>query len=365
LILDNEVIKVIQDKKNITSKYSGFYYVLDKKFMDNKKIPRFEKKAERMKNCLDMWIWDKYEKNKILDLLKVNRCMNYRFCPNCRTLHLAKQLHKFSPHFKKYLDEGYLPFLMTLTIPNISGDELSSTITRMGTIFKKFWTRFHNNDHMGFKGRYVDFVACVRILEITVQKTDNNMYHPHFHCMVFIKSDDYYNSNHIFHKSIPGAWSNKHNSQLFNSLLDIQIAKLWYLFYNDMKIKDYYNLSDNIFDLYQCDIRECELPNGLFEVFKYTFKDTDIKTFDNFETLVFAMRNKRLMTTHGLLYKLNLEEVDDEGKKIDLQDFIVDYEDPEQVITKEINTLTTVYNEYTKISRFSAHKHLKDIQEKE
>jgi plasmid rolling circle replication initiator protein Rep len=359
---DNDVLKSIREKKKISNKYSDWYGRLNKKYMAN-----FSSKQTAMRDCLNYWLWDKYESNKVLDLQEVHRCKNYRFCPNCRTLHIAKQLHKFEPHFKKFINQGYLPFLMTLTIPNVPGEELSKTITKMGIIFKKFWTRFHDKitSKMAFKSRYVDFVAAVRILEITVQKTDNNMYHPHFHVLVFIKDTDYYNSKFVFEKTIPGAWSNKHNQQIYNSLLDIQIAKIWYIFFNDMCITEYDNVGNSIFDLYQCDIRECELPNGLFEVFKYTFKDTDIRSFDNFETLVLAMQNKRLTMNYGSLYKLDLENVDDKGKKQDLSEYISEVEKAQQVVTKQISILTTVYKDYTKISRFAAHKYIKEVKENE
>ena len=35
-------------------------------------------RGSRISSCCDIWVWNKYEKNKILDLQKLNRCKNSR-----------------------------------------------------------------------------------------------------------------------------------------------------------------------------------------------------------------------------------------------------------------------------------------------
>lgn len=52
-------------------------------------------KGQRIGSCCDLWIWNVYHQNKLMDLQKLNRCMNSRFCPNCKMLNVAKFIHEF------------------------------------------------------------------------------------------------------------------------------------------------------------------------------------------------------------------------------------------------------------------------------
>ena len=52
------------------------------------------------------------------------------------------------------------------------------------------------------------------------------------------------------------------------------------------------------------------MPSGFYEVFKYVFKDTDIKDFEVFRHLFFGLRDKRLRQGYGLLYNFNIDGKD-------------------------------------------------------
>ena len=47
--------------------------------------------------------------------------------------------------------------------------------------------------------------------------------------------------------------------------------------YNKKDISFFNEASDDWQDSYVCDIRELYMPKGIYEVFKYCFKDLDIK----------------------------------------------------------------------------------------
>lgn len=64
--------------------------------------------------------------------------------------------------------------------------------------------------------------------------------------------------------------------------------------YDHMGISEYQNTSDDRQDNYICDIKELEMPTGLYEVFKCCFKDMDIKNLNIFRDLYFGLKRKRL-----------------------------------------------------------------------
>lgn len=358
----NENLKKMEDKrKKYNKKYSDFFYRWSLEEKEKSKINsldtigslnasnRLDKKSKRIGTCLDFWQWDLYEKNKLMDLKKVNRCNNNRVCPNCKKLDLAKCMHKFTPIFDKLISqEGYYPFMATFTVPNCSGKDLRFTIKKLFKDFYKFYLGFSSNDKRKISFRCTDFVACLRVLEITYNKITNT-YHPHLHCILFSK---YYDIND-YKKYIKGHYSFKRNSYNYHSDNDVNISKIWTLINQGVRLskKNFADLSDDPRDLLQCDIRELD-QKGIFEVLKYTFKDSDIHSYDTFKTIISSVDHLRLRQGYGLLYNIQFEDVDT-GELQSLDEFLIEKEDPSSLLTREINVLVTTYKNYTKISRFA------------
>lgn len=356
----NDVLKEIKDKKQHNIVYSKYYYRLAKEYQKLGLHNRFNtifRKHNRIHDCMNLWDWDIYKKNKLMDLQRVNRCMDNRFCPNCRKFNLASAIHNISPSFKSLIDEGYYPYLLTLTIPNVEGIALRDTIDKLNKSFKKFYELFYRTDRHGFKDKLITFEAALKVLEITVNN-NTGTYHPHFHIMLFSKEYD----KSIFEKKYKGPWSNNRQAYSYYSDIDFQIMKLWKLCYDGISCSkiNYDNLDNRWQDLYLCDIRELD-THGIYEVLKYTFKDTDIKNYDNFKFIFLALEGKRIRQGYGKLYNLKLEEEVD-GEKLELSEFLEKKENPEKIITREINELLTVYHGYKKISRFKAHKEFENIR---
>lgn len=358
-----EVLEKMKDKLKYNKIFGNWYFGLSEELrpVAFNKSNQILKRGERIKSCLDYWLWDIYHENKIMDLEKVNRCMNNRFCPNCKKFELAKFIHSYGKSFKKLLLEGYNPYLLTLTVPNVRGEDLKETIDKMNTSFNRFFKLFNQpigQGKHGFKDRFIEFDGALKVLEITYNK-DNNTFHPHFHCMIF--SMDY--PKFEFNKNIQGAWSNKRQAYNMNSLIDIQIMKLWYMIYNKIRLsgKEYEKLSNNWYDLYMCDIREMD-EKGIYEVLKYTFKDTDVSSYYVFKILVNSLEHKRIRQGYGILQGLKCEDVE-EGEKQELSDYLIEdkKESPDKLLTKGLEILISEYTNYKKISRFKAYNELKNL----
>jgi plasmid rolling circle replication initiator protein Rep len=136
-IKNNKFLKM-NDKKMIAKSNANYFMEMSCKKEYQLKKYTLENRANNILKCLDFWLWHKYEKSKILDLKKVYRCKDL-FCSNCRTVKNIKAIYRFNPYFKIMLDDGFIPFFMTLTNPNCKGNELSREIDKMNEAFRTFW----------------------------------------------------------------------------------------------------------------------------------------------------------------------------------------------------------------------------------
>ena len=80
--------------------------------------------------------------------------------------------------------------------------------------------------------------------------------------------------------------------------------------YDGIDINEFKNTSDNWQDNYICDIRPMASKKGIYEVFKYCFKDIDIKNIEVFKNLCFGLKGKRIRQGYGSLYKLKIDDKD-------------------------------------------------------
>jgi len=348
-----EKISKLRERKNTAIKNILFMHTLWQEYQSiNKRISyTIRKRAERMEDCLSFWDWDLYKKNKVMHLKKVSRCKDM-FCPNCRRVAVYKAIINFSSHFNRLLMVGFNPYLVTLTVPNVKGSNLSEEIDKMNKAFSLFWRwlykPFSKNGsyYGGYKDRLFDAVGAVKVLEVTVQRSNYNMFHPHFHVLMFLSNE----FPPHFEKYIDGGYQYSSNSNIFYSEADIFIQKLWKMAYDRINISSYKDASDRWKDNYICDIRELVMPEGLYEVFKYSFKDIDIKNYDVFKNLFFGLKRKRIRQGYGELYNVKLDENDFYDN-----DSIENYlefkdEEPEEIVIGNIEDMTRKYGEYRKVS---------------
>lgn len=100
--------------------------------------------------------------------------------------------------------------------------------------------------------------------------------------------------------------------------------------------------------------------SGIVEVLKYTFKDSDIVSYNVFKNLVMALDKKRIRHGYGILYNIKLEN-DTDGEVLSLEEYLTEEGDPENLLTHEIRELLTDYKEYRKISRRKADEEIELI----
>lgn len=359
----NDILKKMYTKKKAYNvQYGKWYYGMSQENIDIQFIKKiYENKSERIINCLNLWQWDRYEKNKILDLQQVNRCNNNRFCPNCKLLDISKFIHSFRKIYEEYTKLGYKAYMLTLTIPSVKGEELRDTLDLLSKNFHKFIQKYSYdiNDKKSYSDRLLQIDGGIKVLEITYNSLKG--FHPHYHCVVFSKDNI---DPLLLDKKIKGKYSNKRNEYNYKSYIDLQLGQLWSMIWYKERLnrknintivydpKETYLKKDNIITNMKClEVDFVELDElGIYEVFKYTFKDSDIKNYYVFKTLVTALDKKRIRQGFGILYNLQCEDID-EGE---LQDLDLEIkENPTSLLTYEIKELITTYRSYKKISRFN------------
>ena len=360
--LTDKYFKDLKDKKDMTKRNINFFYLLANEYKKGGQMTLANtiiSIAQRMKNCLEFWEWDKYIKNKVLNLKIVSRCKNI-FCLNCRTVNIIKAIKNFKPHFDNMISSGYHPYFMTLTVPNIELKFLPSEISKMNTAFSKLirWLekpfKENNKYYGGYKDRLFDVIGAVKVLEVTIQKSDFNFFHVHFHVILFLKND----RHEDFIKYRPGGYQYRSSSFINYSDADIFIQILWKMAYDSKEISKLKNASSNWEDNYICDIRPMDGDKGIFEVFKYCFKDMDIKNYEVFKHLYIGLKSKRLRQGYGKLYNLKLEDkdFDDDVVEDDIKNYLEFKDEEPETVYNNFNGNTQKDGDYKKISIFKSSK---------
>ena len=184
---------------------------------------------------------------------------NTRICNTCNRIRMANMINGYGPVLQELKDLQFV----TLTIPNIPGEELPGAITAMGKSFVKVMDRLRKRS-ISYGG--------IRKLEITYN-TVRNDFHPHYHLIV---------SGAVVAKTIVDEW-----------LLLNPTAKI-----------------------YGQNIRPVD-ANSLKELFKYTAKVVSVVNGKQIilvkvvDTIMRALYKRRIVQPFGYIKKYIEEDIDE------------------------------------------------------
>jgi len=245
-----------------------------------------EKKTHEIIDCGRM-LWfglyrNKEDSSETKKLENMFTCKD-RFCPFCNWRR-ARKLAIQSYDILKAI-EADIPTrnnFGTFTVKNCRIEHLSDTIKHMN----KAWQRMAQT-----KRFRTSVLGWCRILEYPPQKTDNNMMHPHFHCLIVVPPD------------------------YFDTKKDLYIPQReWQLMWKKALGVDY---------MPSVDIRIIKSRSGdpiakaVAEFAKYPLKSIDLEsmTVDQFQELTMQMKHKRAIAFGGIVKeyrkKLQLDDVED------------------------------------------------------
>lgn len=241
----------------------------------SKSISVSDTTLDRMHNCgkVVKYALDTVDEKK--KLLYTETCES-RFCARCqkmKSIKLGQKLFTLTNYLK--VEKEYRFLFITLTVPNVSKDDLKEEIKEINKAI----------DKMTQRKKFQQFKAYFTKLEITYNRKRND-YHPHIHLLVAVEKNYFDKSNKDYIKQE-------------------ELLKHWQSAKNDYSITqvDIRALKDNNDD---------KLMKSILELSKYEAKSSDFAINQEvFETFYFALKGARMTRfnreyrTLGKLYDID------------------------------------------------------------
>ena len=309
-------------------------------------------KIHRMEVCNKYFDIDRYDYNLIKDYKRTNLCKD-KFCNNCKKVKQATRMSKYIPELEPYSDKLYH---LTLTIPNVTGDELKSTIKLMSKSFSRLMDYIKGKQILSFYDfKRFGYLGAIRSLEITFNK---DSYHPHYHCCFAF-------DNLVLDKTIKNKYSidyyHKKEDKLFSEF-EIIVQKIWYLLINKMRVcEENFNILE---DGYSCNCDKFQ-EGDYKQLFKYMTKETDenknVLTYENFKVLYESTYLIKQIQGYGCFYNITDSDLDEEVDKMycDIINLLKKDEEPIPVIESPMELLND--DRYLLISRKKVFQYLKEL----
>lgn len=249
-----------------------------------------EKKFERIMNCATFLGFKQTE--GVMKLKEANFC-RVRLCPTCawrRSLKTFGQMYKII----SVAHQDYAFIHLVLTVKNVYGDDLCSTLVDLSNAWNKF---------IGYKDVKNAVKGYYRATEVShnvdVKSKSYDTYHPHFHCILAV------------------------NKSYFSGKTYMKRSK-WVELWKKAARLDYDP------DVYIKRIKSDNVEGAIAELSKYTTKFEDIilpdkwkVTEETVRVLDKALENKRFISFGGVFKeihrKLNLDDIE-EGDLIHLDE---------------------------------------------
>ena len=247
-------------------------------------IPHFtEKTIERINNCATfLQSVSNFDRNRS-KIVKANRCMN-RFCPICMATKARKEAYMLLI-ILKFLScaKGYEFIFLTLTVPNVAGNELVRELDEQYLALKRLIQRKE------FKAISNGFI---RKTEITYNQKRND-FHPHIHMLIAV------NKSYFTEKSL---YVSQHKWQ-----------EIW------KKCK-----KDN--SITQVNVKKAN-ESSFKELAKYEAKDFDMLGYSQevFDVFYKALKGRKTLTFNGCFQeakKMYKEGKLDEYKEVDKTEYV-------------------------------------------
>lgn len=247
-------------------------------------IPHFtEKTIERINNCATfLQSVSNFDRNRS-KIVKANRCMN-RFCPICMATKARKEAYMLLIILKFLLcAKGYEFIFLTLTVPNVTGNELVRELDEQYLALKRLIQRKE------FKAISNGFI---RKTEITYNQKRND-FHPHIHMLIAV------NKSYFTEKSL---YVSQHKWQ-----------EIW------KKCK-----KDN--SITQVHVKKAN-ESSFKELAKYEAKDFDMLGYSQevFDVFYKALKGRKTLTFNGCFQeakKMYKEGKLDEYKEVDKTEYV-------------------------------------------
>ena len=224
----------------------------------SKSISVSDTTLDRMHNCGKVVKYALDTVNEKKKLLYTETCES-RFCARCqkmKSIKLGQKLFTLTNYLK--VEKEYRFLFITLTVPNVSKDDLKEEIKEINSAI----------DKMTQRKKFQQFKAYFTKLEITYNRKRND-YHPHIHLLVAVEKNyfDKRNKDYIKQEELLKHWQSAKE--------DYSITQV-----------DVRALKDN---------DDKKLMKSILELSKYEAKSSDFAINQEvFETFYFALKGARM-----------------------------------------------------------------------
>jgi len=216
-----------------------------------------------------------------LKVYEANFCKN-RFCPMCawRKAHKdAMMISILMEYIEKEHDKAFI--FVTLTAPNVKGEDLKDEITRYNKAFKKLVER----DEVAQINQ-----GYIRKLEVTYN-AERDDYHPHFHCVFAVNKSYFTDRTYIKQEKWLGLWRDVMKDPTITQV-DVRRIKRGGTDGRDKAINELakyaakdsdYSKSQSVFDIFYKSLKGRQILtfNGLFTQANKKYK---AKELDDYKT---------------------------------------------------------------------------------
>lgn len=216
-------------------------------------------------------------------VVKANRCMN-RFCPICLATRSRKQGFMLGVVLETLRENYDYKFLfLTLTVPNVQGNELVKELQKQYESLKRFIQRKQfKNISKGY----------VRKTEITYNPVRND-FHPHIHMLIAVENDYFTRENYVKQDEWLEIWK---KCKRDDSITQVHIKKANEESFRELskyeaKDLEFLNYGEEVFDVFYEALkgRKTLTFNGCFQEHKKLFEsgnfDDYIEKDDNYYEL--------------------------------------------------------------------------------
>lgn len=204
-------------------------------------------------------------------LVKANFCKN-RFCPMCAWRQAKKDALKIAI-LMKYIEMQHKKkfIFLTLTAPNVTGDNLKPEITKYNAAFKKLTER--KEVKTAVKG-------YIRKLEITYNQ-ERRDFHPHFHVLIAVNESYFKGKSYIKQEKWLALWRDVMQNE---NITQVHVQKVTDQ-PNDNGVKE---------------------SSAVLELAKYASKDADyLQSEEVFGYFYKALKGRQVLTFNGLFAEAN------------------------------------------------------------
>ncbi|MFB9757545.1 protein rep [Ectobacillus funiculus] len=353
--IERQFLEKIVKNREYNEIFQAYYEKLHGETKDDK----LERKRDHLKDCNALWFIDRYEIARVKDFQKTNLCKD-KFCNNCKKVKQAARMSKFIPLIRPYSRSMYQ---LTLTVPNVRGEQLGETIDDLFKAFSMLINYLKGKKKIkGVDFERFKYEGAIRSLEVTYK---GNEYHPHLHALVVLHINPLDDAMIRRHKNVYSKdFKGNREDRLFSDA-EVLIQKVWYLLINKQRV--FKRAIDELDKGYSCQLDKFK-ESDFIELFKYMTKATNeddaTMNYRQFKTLYYALLNRRQIQGYGCFFNLKDEEVSMEEVN-ELYDAIIEelkQKESPLSVSETPNELMQD-TEYTLISRKRIYAYLKQLRD--